>query len=41
MHRSPAESLSKYEGNLFLELDNLPESAAAILRKHSSFADED
>jgi hypothetical protein len=36
-----AVSLSKHEGPLFLTVDNLPESAAAILRKHPSFADED
>lgn len=31
-----AESLSKYHGVLFLFLNRLPESAAAILRKHPS-----
>jgi hypothetical protein len=31
-----AESLSKYEGRLSLDLDNIPESAAAILRQHQS-----
>ncbi len=36
-----AESLSRHEEELGLDLDNLPESAAAILRKHPSFADED
>ena len=36
-----AELLSEYEGNLIIELNSLPESAAAILRKHPSFADED
>jgi hypothetical protein len=36
-----AESLSRHKGELYLDLDNLPESAAAILRKHPSFAEED
>ena len=36
-----AESLSKHKGNLDLSLDNIPESAAAILRQHPSFAEED
>ena len=36
-----AESLSRYPGDLHLELNNLPKSAAAILRKHPSLADED
>ena len=36
-----AESLSRHEGHLDIDLDELPESAAAILRKHPSFADED
>ena len=31
-----AESLSKHEGDLSLSLDNIPESAAAILRQHPS-----
>jgi len=35
-----AESLSKHEGWLSLYLDALPESAAEILRQHSSFQDE-
>ncbi len=30
--RAAAESLSKYEGDLDLDLDDIPESAAAILR---------
>ena len=34
-----AESLSRHKGDLDVDLDNLPESAAAILRKHPSFAD--
>ena len=36
-----ATELSTFEGDLEINLDNLPESAAAILRKHPSFADED
>ena len=36
-----AESLSRHKGDLGVYLNNLPESAAAILRKHPSFADED
>jgi len=36
-----AESLSNYDGVLHLTLDNLPESAAGILRNHPSFAEED
>jgi len=35
-----AESLTKYEGSLVLELDNLPDSAAKILRQHPSFQNE-
>ena len=36
-----AESLSKYRGNLYLSLGKIPESAAAILRQHPSFEEED
>ena len=36
-----AESLSKYRGNLYLSLGKIPESAAAILRQHPSFAEKD
>ena len=36
-----ARFLSECEGRISLNLNNLPESAAAILRKHPSFADED
>jgi hypothetical protein len=36
-----AETLSKHKGELYIDLDELPDSAAAILRKHPSFADED
>ena len=36
-----AESLSRHKGGLEINLNNLSESAAAILRKHPSFADED
>ena len=36
-----AESLSKYKRDLSLSLDNIPESAASILRQHPSFAEED
>jgi len=36
-----AESLSKHEGILNINLDNLPASAAGILRNHPSFAEED
>ena len=36
-----AESLSRHKGKLELNLGWLPKSAAAILRKHPSFADED
>lgn len=35
-----AESLAAYEAGLEIDLNNLPESAAAILRHHPSFADE-
>jgi len=35
-----AESLSKCKGNLWLDLDALPESAAEILRQHPNFQDE-
>ena len=35
-----AESLSRHKGRLWLKLDNLPASAAAILRSHPSFADD-
>jgi hypothetical protein len=38
---SAAEGLSACKGDLRLDLDNLPGSAAAILSKHPSFADED
>ena len=41
MSDAGAESLSKHEGDLSMDLDNVSESAAAILRKHPSFADED
>ena len=34
-----AESLGKHKGWLDLHLDNIPESAAAIICKHPSFAD--
>ena len=34
-----AESLSKHKGEVYLELDALPESAAEILRQHPSFQD--
>jgi len=36
-----AKALLEHNGTLYLELDNLPESAAAILRKHPSFADDE
>ncbi len=36
-----AKSLSKREGGLELELDELPASAAEILRQHPSFQDDD
>ena len=36
-----AESLGKHEGDLKVDLYELPESAAQILRNHPSFADED
>ena len=36
-----AESLCGYGGRLNIDLDELPESAADILSKHPSFADED
>ena len=36
-----AESLSRHEGELSLKLDNLPASAADILRQRPSFQDED
>ena len=32
-----AESLSRHEGKLYLRLNNLPASAAEILRQHPSF----
>jgi len=32
-----AESLGKHEGSLSLDLDELPDSAAEILRQHPSF----
>ena len=35
-----AERLSEHEGTLGLDLDELPESAAEILRQHHSFQDE-
>jgi hypothetical protein len=38
---SAAASLSECIGDLNIDLDDLPDSAAAILRKHPSFADED
>ena len=34
-----AESLSRHEGDLRLDLDGLPDSAAGILRQHPSFQD--
>ena len=34
-----AESLSKHEGSLSMDLEKLPESAAEILRQHPSFQD--
>ena len=36
-----AESLSKHEGSLSLDLNELPESAAEILRQHPSFQEDD
>ena len=36
-----AESLSKHKGELSIDLDELPESAAEILRQHPSFQDDD
>ena len=36
-----AESLSKHVDPLHLDLDELPESAAEILRQHPSFQDDD
>ena len=36
-----AQSLSKHKGDLRIDLDKLPESAAQILRNHPSFADEE
>ena len=36
-----AESLSKPKGELYVDLDTLPESAAVILRQHLSFAEDD
>ena len=36
-----AESLSKHEGNLELDFDELPDSAGKIFRNHPSFADDD
>ena len=36
-----AESLSKHDGDFSVSLDSLPESTAAILRKHPSFAEDD
>ena len=36
-----AESLSYHDGDLEIDLDDLPESAADWLRTHPSFADED
>ena len=36
-----AESLSTHEGRLAMDLDELPESAAEILRQHPSFQDDD
>ena len=36
-----AESLSKHEGSLSLDLDELPDSAAEILRQHPSFQEDD
>ena len=36
-----AESLSKHEGQLSLVWDNLPDSAAEILRQHPSFQEDD
>jgi len=35
-----AESLSRQKGSLYLEFDNLPASAATILRQHPNFRDE-
>ena len=35
-----AESLSKHEGELGVNLDEVPESATQILRNHPSFAEE-
>jgi hypothetical protein len=36
-----AESLSKHEGSLSMDLDELPESVADILRSHPSFAEDE
>ena len=41
LSHAAAENLSKHEGDLDIDLDELPESAAQILRNHPSFADED
>jgi hypothetical protein len=36
-----ATLLSEFPYELYIEIDNLPESAAAILRKHPSFAESE
>ncbi len=38
---SSAEALSTFSGELVLALDKFPDSAAAILRSHPSFVEED
>ena len=40
LSEAAAESLSKHAGELYLSLNNLPGSAAKILRSHPSFAEE-
>ncbi|MGI9460034.1 MAG: hypothetical protein ACR2NF_08565 [Pirellulales bacterium] len=41
LSNAAAEALCEYEQTLEINLGSLPESAAAIRRKHPSFADED
>ena len=41
LSNAAAQSLAAHQGDLGLELDELPDSAAEILRQHPSFQDDD
>ena len=41
LSNAAAQSLAAHQGDLGLELDEFPESAAEILRQHPSFQDDE